>query len=155
MNNKGFTLIEILAAVSILSILMGIAVAAVTKYQLKARNSVYENNEKNLRAAAENYLLDNQGDIPEVGASKTIQAYALYDEQYLDALKDPVSKELNCNANSYVIVTTKSNVKKGTYDELKDYYDENGNLIKSNTSNLDIEYKVCLKCSDYESKTCN
>lgn len=155
MNKKGFTMIELLGAISILSILMGIAVAAVTKYQLKARDAVYKNHEKNMKTATENYLLDNQGDIPSLGNSKKINVSDLIDGQYLERLNDPVSKELDCNSGSYIIVKNKSELKSDEDStNIKNYYDANGNLIESNTENLDLEYTVCLKCSDYISSSC-
>ncbi len=154
MNRKGFSLIELLGAVSILSILMGIAVAAITKYQIRARNSVYQTHEKNLKAAAENYLLDNQGDIPEVNSDYTIDAQTLINNQYLETLNDPVSKNLNCDSKTYVIVKNLSDIENGTQTDIKKYYDTNGDLIESNTKNLDLQYKICLKCSDYISSGC-
>lgn len=155
MNRKGFSLIELLAAVSILSILMGIAIAAITKYQIKARNSVYETHEKNLKSAAENYLLDNMGEIPEKddAAGLKLEATTLIDNQYLETLNDPVSKKSNCDEETYVIVKNNGDITNST-DSISSYYDENGDLIKSNTKNLDLEYKICLKCSDYISSGC-
>jgi len=154
MNKKGFTLIELLGAISILSIITGIAVAAVTKYQIKARNSVYQTHEKNLKSAALNYLLDNQGEIPSKNNKIKINASKLINNQYMERLNDPVSKQLDCNAETYVEVTNKSDIENYSTN-ISDYYDENGNLIKSNTKNLDLEYKVCLKCSDYVSPGCS
>ena len=151
MNRKGFTMVELLGAISILSILMGIAVAAVTKYQLKARNSVYETHEKNLKAAAQNYLLDNQGEIPEADNEIQIPATTLIDNSYIERLNDPVSKELDCNAGTYVVVKNKGNITSNS-GSVSSYYDENGDLKESNTKNLDLEYKICLKCSDYITK---
>ncbi|MBP3840621.1 MAG: type II secretion system protein [Bacilli bacterium] len=153
MNKKGFTLIELLGAISILSILMGVAISAVTKYQIKARNSVYATHEKNIKSAALNYLLDNQGEIPNKNNSVKIDASRLIENQYLERLNDPVSKELDCNEKTYVIVKNNSEIENGN-TSMSDYYDEKGNLIKSNTKNLDLEYKVCLICSDYKSPSC-
>lgn len=153
MNKKGFTLVELLGAISILSILMGIAVAAVTKYQIKARNSVYQTHEKNLKAAAKNYLLDNQGEIPEFNSTKTIKATQLIDDNYIERLNDPVSKEKDCNDETYVVVTNKGDITSDN-ESVSSYYDDNGDLKRSNTTNLDLEYKVCLKCSDYISDGC-
>lgn len=158
MNRKGFSLIELLAAVSILSILMGIAIAAITKYQIKTRNSVYETHEKNLKSAAENYLLDNMGEIPQKEndddeAVLKLDATTLIDNQYLETLNDPVSKKSNCNDGTYVIVKNNGDITNGT-DDINSYYDANGDLINSNTKNLDLEYKICLKCSDYISSEC-
>ena len=154
MNKKGFTLIELLGAISILSILMGIAVAAYTKYQIKTRNSVYKTHEKNLKSAALNYLLDNQSEIPEKNNTITINASELIENQYIERLNDPVTKEKDCNTGTYVIVKNNSDIEDDNTNP-ENYYDSDGNLIKSNTKNLDLEYTVCLKCSDYITPGCH
>ena len=46
MNKKGFTLVEILAVVAILSIMSGVAVAGVSKYLSQSKSQAYESMEK-------------------------------------------------------------------------------------------------------------
>ena len=59
LNNKGFTLIEILAAVAIMSILSGVAVMAVTRYIEKTQREAYEIMQKTVYDAAASYHQNN------------------------------------------------------------------------------------------------
>lgn len=132
MNNKGFTLVEIIAAIAILSILSGTAVLAVTKYTNKAKKEAYKNYEANLKSAATNYLTTH----PEFAfdESLTLSAKTLIEEGLLESMTDPINKDSSCNTNSYVTIL-------GTYDN-------------DNSYNLTYNYKVCLKCASYTSPAC-
>ena len=146
-TNKGFTLVELIAVIAILGILSGIAVGAVSKYQIKARNETYKNYEDNLKSASKNYLLYNTGEIPGKGLTKDINSDALIQENYLDEMVDPVNNKKKCRAT--VKVTNKENAK--TNDSLDD---DNSNITSSNTTNIDLDFKVCLVCENYKSKGC-
>lgn len=147
LNKKGFTLVEILAAVAIMGILMGVAVAGVTKYLEKARQESYAAMESSAHAAAQNYIQKHSSVVPassgitknsssaEVSAFlddtskyKKISVQTLVDEGFLPKLEDPASKDFTCNGNVYV---TKI---KGTGSALDTYV-----------------YLVQIKCEDYES----
>ncbi len=134
-KNKGFTLIELLAVIVILGILMTLAVVSYSSYLRSTRQSTYENFEGNLKTAAENYLIVNLDKVPVEGGSIKITATELINDHYLDDLEDPVNEAKTCNANSYVRVVR--------------------NTVGEDHLNYDLDYEVCLKCSDYESDTCN
>ena len=68
--------------------------------------------------------------IPDVGGSYKVMASQLTSEGYLDNLTDPQDKTATCNSNSYIIVKRNSDV---------DF-------------NMDLDYKVCLICSKYNSR---
>lgn len=148
MNNKGFTFVELMAVIAIIGILSGIAVGAVTKYKMKARNETYKNYEDNLKSATKNYLLYNTSEIPVQGASKVIDSSVLIQENYLDDMVDPVNNKKKCSAT--IEVTTKSDTKTNDSDTDTD----NSNITSSNTSNIDLEYQVCLSCEGYKTKGC-
>lgn len=103
-NNKGFTMIELLAVVTIMGILMVVAVPAVTKYITKGRNQSLETMFKSSYEAAENYMMEK--DILFKTGDYTITLKTLVDEQYLEPLFDP-STENRCDTNtdSKVVVT--------------------------------------------------
>lgn len=145
MSEKGFTLIEIIAVIAIIGILSGIALGAVSKYQLKARNETYKNYESNLKSAAQDYLLYNQMEIPESGGTKTITSDELISGGYLDEMTDPIKNNKKCTAT--VVVTNKQSLKTNGETTKKD----NSNIDSSNTMNLDLEYKVHLSCEGYTS----
>lgn len=76
-NNKGFTLVEILAAVAILGILMGIAMAAYSKYIDISEKKALAIFRKSVISAAENYKMDHPDED-----SVTIEK--LIEDQYLE-----------------------------------------------------------------------
>lgn len=128
-NNKGFTMVEILAAVSILAILSGVAVSAVTKYQEKARQKAYQSMEQSAYSAAHNYILDKSEIIPPAG--KTYNVIDLVDKGYLQRLEDPRAKGSDCHTGSTV------SVKK---------------IPKTSTTMLEqYEFTVIIKCKKYTS----
>lgn len=132
-NEKGFTMIELLATITILGVLSTLAVVSMNSVTKHAKNATYQEFEETLKDSTANYLLYNTGLIPDVGGSYKVMASKLTSEGYLDNLTDPQNKTANCNNNSYVIVKRNSDV---------DF-------------NMDLEYKVCLVCSKYKSSTCS
>ena len=100
-NNKGFTLVEILAAVAILGILSGIAIAAYSRYIAKSRNEALKVLADSSAEAAEEYFMDHLGET-EVTFAK------LVDDQYLESARDPLDNSKNCKGKVEVNTTTSS-----------------------------------------------
>ncbi len=134
MNKKGFTMIELLATITLLGIMLTLAVVSVSKYLDQTKNTIYKDYEETLKSATTNYFLNHTGLLPSVNDPNgtKVLATTLIDEGYLENMKDPKNNSLNCNNNSYVIVTRKDNV----------------------GFNMDLEYKICLVCSKYKSSSC-
>ena len=134
MNKKGFTMIELMAAITLLGIMLTLAVVSASKYLNKAKKTMYRDYEDTLKNATTNYFLDHTGLLPEINDARgtKVLATTLIDAGYLENMKDPQNDSLYCNNNSYVIVTRKDNV----------------------GFNMDLEYKVCLVCSKYKSSSC-
>ena len=130
LNKKGFTMVELLAAVSIMAILSGIAVAAYTKYQEKARQDAYKTMEQSAHYAAANYIQE-KGVIIANGSTKTFDVIDLIDAGLLEKLEDPRAKGFYCHNGSKVLVTRT----KGTSGALDKY-----------------TYIVKLKCEFYTSQ---
>lgn len=131
MNNKGFTLVEILAVVAILSIMSGVAVAGVSKYLLQSKSQAYESMEKSAYDAIVNYVMEHNIMLSEVTSenlsevlnrcgSNNDQCYKvliknLVDEDYLENPIDPNKNgELCTSDDSYVQVV---NFKDSSNDE--------------------------------------
>ena len=51
MNKKGFTLVELLAVIAILSIIVLVAVPTFNKYVIKSKNQYYKTLEKSIKTA--------------------------------------------------------------------------------------------------------
>lgn len=148
LNKKGYSLVELMATVAILGILSGIAVMAISAYTEKTRKKVYENFEKQMKDATVNYYTYHLGDIPTSGTA-TVQTTTLVNESFLDEMVDPADNSKKCSGK--VIVKNNSNTTSGDINNNNSYnYDANGNIITSNTKNIDLSYTVCLKCSKYE-----
>lgn len=102
LNRKGFTLMELLGAITILGILSGIAVVAVSGIIQNARQKHYETAEKNIEIAGESYAQQNRGILPKViGQTTTIELSTLIEKNYIQPIKDHTDKECD-SAESYV-----------------------------------------------------
>ena len=126
-NEKGFTLIEVLAVIVLLSVLMALALTSMNYYMNRARKASYKEFETTLKNSTTNYLLEHSGEVPNVGGSFRISANQLIDKGYLSNMKDP-SGGGTCNDNSFVIVKRNNDV----------------------SFNMDLEYHPCLKCRVYK-----
>ncbi len=132
MKNKwGFTLVELLATITLLGILAAIGVVSVNRYLKQAREASYTDYEQTLKNAATNYAIDHSGSVPTNGQLK-VTAQTLISEGYLKSMYDPKKRKETCDRDSYVLIKAKGRV----------------------NFNLDITYAPCLKCSSYQSASC-
>ena len=139
MNNKGFSLIELLAVIIIIGIVALIAVPSVSQYINKASDTSYSSYERSMEDAAKNMIMDCETDLTlncnlklpyTTTTTTTIKLKILVNEGYIDKMKDPQSNA-ECNTEtSYVEIT----------------------LPKANTA--EYKYKACLYCGDYVTVGC-
>lgn len=128
MNNKGLTLIELLAVILIIGLLSGIGLISYNVFIDRARERVYESYENTMKAHTEIYLVDNSNSIPTIGNSVNLSITTLG----IDPINNPDDSNDKC-LNSYVKVTRGTNI----------------------DGNVDLTYKVCLICSSYKTdKSC-
>lgn len=119
-KEKGYTLIEVLAVLVILSILLGIAIPAVAGYLKRGTRAYYNGIETDVLAAGRDYLLDYKSLYPrEIGNATVVTLDELTENKYIDVPKDEDGNP--CDGTVTV-------VKKGTNN---------------------YEYHVCLKCGDH------
>ena len=89
-NNKGFSLVEILIAIALLGVLMTMAANAYNVYKKKARQQAYDTMAKTATTAATNYLFENAKD-------KYVSFETLKENEYIDTLQDPKYKDEQCS----------------------------------------------------------
>ena len=114
MNKKGFTMVELLAAITILGILTVMAFAGYSSYANYARDKAYVIMANSVVTAAEEYVMENPGASGSVnktnvtegkeirpilsgtGYAPKIEIKDLLQEEYLSGAADPADKNRNC-----------------------------------------------------------
>ena len=81
LNNKGFTLVEVIGVVVIISILAVILVPSISSLMNKGKNDTYGMLEDSIRSAARNYVGDKRYELNADEGTVTIKV--LIDEDYL------------------------------------------------------------------------
>ena len=100
MNNKGFTLVEMLAVVAILGMLTTLAAIAYSKYIDKTKDDAYKILAESAANAAEEYNMVHFG-------TTTVTLETLVEDQFLESVTDPNDKSKKCTGS--VKITHKTN----------------------------------------------
>ncbi len=101
-NNKGFSLVELLAVIAILGILFGLGLQAYSVYQEKAKKDGYDTMAKSASQAAEEYIMEHP-------AVTEIDFETLFSSGFLSSLQDPGSRGEECTGKVNVTTTKGSN----------------------------------------------
>lgn len=83
-NKKGFTLVEIIGVIAVLSVIMLVTVPSILRTLKKSENEKYEAFLQNLYLATENYIVQNSTMYPElktVGGTTTVSIKVLREEK--------------------------------------------------------------------------
>lgn len=121
MNKDGFTLVELLASITIIAIISSIAAISYSSFIHEGNNRVYKSYEDTMHAEASMYYLENPSNLP---SNNTTVRLGL-SEMNIQRINNPKNASDTC-PNSYVEVTRQ---------------DKN--------SMVSLSYKVCLICNDY------
>ena len=102
-NKRGFTIVEILGAIVILGVLMGVAIPLVTRYISKGKNLSYETMENTIYYSAKNYVMDENIYLDNCTKGffdiEQGQDNILSDLQYAEKFVDPNDKNKKCIYN--------------------------------------------------------
>ena len=94
MKNRGFTLVELLGVVAILSMLGLIIIPAITDILRDKKNDLYNVQIKNIESAANNYISEHVFDINiDLNTSKGITLGKLKDLGYIEDIKNPLTRQ--------------------------------------------------------------
>ena len=98
MKKNGFTLIELMAVITILVILSLIIVPIVDKNVKRSKDEMYDVQIENIRLAGINYYTDNITLRPKNGESTSISLSDLIDSDYIGSVVNPkTGKEFSEN----------------------------------------------------------
>lgn len=124
--NKGFTLIELIGTIVILSLVVLIAVPVISKSLNKGVKDADEQFKKNVELAAENWSSDNKDQLPKnEGENKKVQTSTLKLEGYLDG--NIVKPSDNTSLEGSCVIITRKNEATASKPAYKYEFQENCN----------------------------
>lgn len=109
LNKKGFSLVELLAAIVILAIMITIATVAYSRYRQHAKQQGYDTLAKTASEAAAQYVMDNPEKV-----IWDVSFEMLYEGEYMSSLSDPGIKNKQCKGDVVLRTMREENV--GTLD---------------------------------------
>ena len=93
-KKKGFTLVELLATITILGILLGIAIPSVMGYMNRGKDTYYHSLEDSVLNSARDYLIDYRSLYPrEIGNTASISGDELLNNKYITNIDDEDGKK--------------------------------------------------------------
>lgn len=147
MKNKGFTLVEMLAAIVIIAILGAIVVINFSNIFSSTQEKVFKTYEDSMKDASVMYIVDT-GNLPTSSNPICIKLSDLvknnpstHEVAYLDKFNNPNSSD-TCVTNSFIFVEVDPN---------RNNTDSEGHT----DNNKKFIYKVCLSCDNYTSSSCS
>lgn len=112
-KKKGFTIIELLAAVVIVGIILGLAILVINRYIIQGHETVNSQLEKNLVLSAKSYFSDNTKKLKLIGKDGAVVWYTvLKSNNYIE--NDLIDSKGNSCSKSYVYVKKDSSKYKYT-----------------------------------------
>ena len=149
MNNKGFTLVELLASIIILAVIMTVAIPAINNLSSQIRKRHLENTIKNIEIAASKYAFDTKENL--VFVDKLVKEGYLSTEKDDDGIYNEVNNQkLNC----YLVKMEKSGDHYNATFQNDKSYEVNGKCDESKLNELNGEvsikiYNNSVEVTDY------
>ena len=155
MKNKGFTMVELLATVTILGILSVTAVTSVNFLINKGKKNFTTSQRNNLISAAKSYYQANRSKLPkDIGTSKSVSYGELKNKKFIGKMYAS-DKSTECNpSNTKVVVTLidKNNYKYKGYldcgsehDTVSNDVDNSVNFTLTPVAQNDTTYRMNIK----------
>ena len=104
-DHKGFTIVELLAAVVITSIVLGLAAFTISRYVLQGHNTINKQLDKNLVLSAKSYFSDNKRKV--MASDSNVLWYTMLKANNYVA-NDLVDSDNNSCGKSYVVIDKSS-----------------------------------------------
>ena len=107
MNNKGFTLVELLAVIIILSLLTLLATTSITKIVKESKDDLYNTQILAIKVSAETWGSEGNIRLPEAGQCKYFKLKDLKDSGYIDSniIDSRTSEQISDDMNIKVSAT--------------------------------------------------
>lgn len=140
-NSKGFSLVEILAAIVILGLLSSIAIVSVNYILNKAETEYYKSQKEQIINAAKSYTQDNRNSLPKrVGMRTEITLSTLQSKKYIGKVVDRHKNE--CDATETKVQIYKYDKTHYSYSVtlVCPSYKSKGNGAGTNSSNIKFNY---------------
>ena len=140
-KTKGFSLVEILAAIVILGLLSTIAIVSVNYILRKAEQEYYKSQKDEIILAAKSYTQDNRNSLPKrVGMRTEIKLSTLQDKKYIGKVVDRHKNE--CNATETKVQVFKYDKTHYSYSVtlVCPSYKATENAKTNNDSTINFEY---------------
>lgn len=99
LNNKGFSLIELIVVITIMVILMGVLIPNTVQYIKKSHETSAKNSARTIYSAAQNYIVDKLAYGDTFEPDSTIDVSVLWSEQValINELKSSEQVEIRLN----------------------------------------------------------
>ena len=141
MNNKtkkkGFTLVELLAAVVLLGLLITGVVVGISKVVKKSRQNYYIKQQELVTQAGREYFNDNRNMLPTViDAEKCVKLSTLIGNKYIDKVVDYDNN--GCSLEDSKVCATKISRTKYSYRTALSCPDDNSTIINYNTPTIEF-----------------
>ena len=142
MNNKGFTLIELISTIAILAIIVTLATFSLSGHLKSGREKAFDilvnSFEDGVLEAFTSCISNPTGSdfcqnhsIPEFDKSDKVYLNELETEEFVEKMKNPWNTSERCDSSSYIVVT------------------------RDSKDNISFSYDTCLICGTHRSEGCN